>query len=143
MHAWLKRLEKLTVGITGIVTHMTLKTYPSSKVWGGTIVYNATYQDRLMQAFANYQQDGQKDVNSALISYLLINNGTLLLTLVYLDDTEKPKAFQPFYDIPAIKDDTKIYNNLIEIIDQPLPQGVPRFGLVFERDYKPALTIVR
>ena len=66
----------------GIVTHMTLKTYPIGRVWGGQVLYNETYQDDIMNAFATYQQAGQLDTKSATITYMYLNNGTISVTLV-------------------------------------------------------------
>ena len=66
----------------GIVTHMTLKAYPAGMVWGGTISYNESHQDALMNAFAEYQHVGQLDQSTATITYMFINNGTLAVTLV-------------------------------------------------------------
>lgn len=105
---------------------MTLKAYPAGRVWGGTITYNETYQDALMNAFAEYQQVGQLDRNTATITYMLVNNGTLEVTLVYFGSVLRPDAFQPFYNIPALADVTRLHDNLTDLIDQPLGQGVPR-----------------
>lgn len=93
----------------GIVTHVTLKTYPLGKVWGGTIIYSNDYRDQLMRAFATYQVSGQLDIKSALIAYLAVTNDTAFVTLYYLDAVERPEAFEPFYAIPALQDTTKIH----------------------------------
>ena len=110
----------------GIVTHMTLKAYPAGMVWGGTISYNESHQDALMNAFAEYQHVGQLDQSTATITYMFINNGTLAVTLVCFGSVQRPGAFQPFYDIPALSDLTKLHDNFTDLIDQPLNQGVPR-----------------
>lgn len=105
---------------------MTLRTFPAGRVWGGVISYNESHQDALMNAFAEYQHIGQLDQSTATITYMLINNGTLAVTLVYFGSVERPSAFQPFYDIPALSDLTTLHDNLTDLIDQPLNQGVPR-----------------
>ena len=110
----------------GIVTHMTLKTYPAGRVWGGTISYNESHQDALMNAFAEYQHAGQLDQSTSTITYMFIINGTLAVTLVYFGSVQRPGAFQPFYDIPALSDLTTLHDNLTDLIDEPLNQGVPR-----------------
>ena len=105
---------------------MTVKAYPAGKVWGGTISYDESQQDALMNAFAEYQQVGQLDRNTATITYMLVNNGTIAATLVYFGTVHRPDAFQPFYNIPALSDLTKLHDNFTDLIDQPLNQGVPR-----------------
>lgn len=105
---------------------MTLKAYAAGKVWGGVITYNESRQDALMNAFAEYQHVGQLDRSTATITYMLVNNGTLAVTLVYFGSVQRPDAFQPFYDIPALSDLTRLHDNLTDLIDQPLDQGVPR-----------------
>jgi hypothetical protein len=110
---------------------MTLKTYPVGPVWGGLIVYNSSYTSALMNAFALYGQDGQLDTNSAVITYMGINNNTLLLTLVYFGSIERPVVFQPFYNIPAIFDLTRQHDNFTDLIDQQADAVVPRYVITY------------
>ena len=69
-----------------------------------------------MRAFATYQASGQLDTKSALIAYLAITNNTAFVTLYYLDATERPEAFKPFYDIPALQDTTRIHDRFSDIM---------------------------
>ncbi|KAF2180129.1 bifunctional solanapyrone synthase [Zopfia rhizophila CBS 207.26] len=111
----------------GIVTHITLATYPVGKVWGGTLVYTNDQRDALMRAFSTHQRQGQLDTNSALLSYMGITNNTIYVNLVYLDGVDHPKSFQPFYDIPKIADTTAIHDNFTDLIKAGVDLVVPRW----------------
>jgi hypothetical protein len=81
-----------------------------------------------MLAFAEYQRTGQLDRDSALLSYMGINNNTLYVTVVHLNTTElRPAAFQAFYDIPNIYDSTGIHANFNDLISQQIDLVVPRW----------------
>ncbi|KAL6702551.1 hypothetical protein ACN47E_001548 [Coniothyrium glycines] len=114
----------------GIVTHVTLKTYPLGKVWGGTIVYYGAFRDELMRAFAIYQRQGQLDQNSAVLSYLAINNATAYVSLAYTAPVERPAVFAPFYNISGatiVADTTGIKDNYSSLFDQDIDRVVPRW----------------
>ncbi|KAF1843187.1 bifunctional solanapyrone synthase [Cucurbitaria berberidis CBS 394.84] len=114
----------------GIITHITMKTFPLGKVWGGTIVYTGDFRDELMQAFATYQQNGQRDTKSAVLSYLAINNATAYVSLIYLDPVERPAAFEPFYNITGatiVADTTAIHDSFSSVIAADIDRVVPRW----------------
>lgn len=114
----------------GIVTHVTLCTYPLGKIWGGPLIYTNDQRDAVMRALHSYQKSGQLDTNSAVLPYLFINNNTIQLTLVYLRETsQRPAAFQPFYDIPMISDLTKTYDKFSDLVRSPVNLVVPRWTL--------------
>ncbi|KAF2473017.1 bifunctional solanapyrone synthase [Lindgomyces ingoldianus] len=111
----------------GITTHVTLRTYPLSKAWGGTLVYTNEYRDQLMEALTIYQHSGQLDTKSALLAYLGINNNTAYVSLVYLDAVRRPQAFKPFYDIPSVVDTTRFYDKFGDILAEQVDRVVPRW----------------
>ncbi|KAF2197572.1 bifunctional solanapyrone synthase [Delitschia confertaspora ATCC 74209] len=113
----------------GIVTRMTLKTYPVGKVWGGQVIYNNTlYQDDLMRACAEYQKNGQSDKDTAMLTYLVTSNKTVFATYVHMGGKERPEAFKPFFDIPVLVDSTKLYDNFTALInDNVVDTVVPRW----------------
>ncbi|PQE03940.1 6-hydroxy-D-nicotine oxidase protein [Rutstroemia sp. NJR-2017a BVV2] len=111
----------------GIITHATLRTYEVKRVWGGSIIYSNEYRDQLMLAFAAYQRSGQLDRNSALLSYMGINNNTIYVTMIHLNATERPAAFQPFYEIPNVYDGTGLQDNFTAVISQQMDLVVPRW----------------
>ena len=96
---------------------MTLQTYPVGKVWGGLVIYNNSYQDQIMSAFASYQQKGQLDKDSAVLTYLAINNQTVFATYIHFGNTSKPAAFNDFYAIPSVEDQTTLYDNFTDLLD--------------------------
>ena len=111
----------------GIVTHVTMKTFPLEKVWGGALVFTNDHRDDIMRAFSAYQNSGQLDGKSAVLPYMGLNNDTTYILLAYLDAVERPKAFQPFYDLPAIFDGTQIYDNYMDLISGTIDFVVPRW----------------
>jgi hypothetical protein len=111
----------------GIVTRVTMRTYALGKVWGGAMIYTNQYRDDVMSAFATYQNYGQLDPKSALISYMGISNDTLYVILAYLDAVERPESFAPFYDIPCIYDGTRMHDNFTDLIREDVDRVVPRW----------------
>lgn len=111
------------------MTHVTLRTYPVGKVWGGALVYNNDNRDKIMQAFAAYQQSGQLDEKSAIISYLGVTNDTNYVILVYLDSVERPSAFDSFYAIPQIFDGTRLHDNFTSLLNEQVDRVVHRWTL--------------
>jgi hypothetical protein len=109
---------------------MTLKTYPSGKVWGGLVVYNATlYQDHIMAAFATYQKEGQvSNKDTAMLTYVGMNNNTIFATYVAYGTTTRPEAFQPFFDIPTLADTTSEHDTFLGLTEaNPVNFAVPRW----------------
>ncbi|KAL8704810.1 MAG: hypothetical protein Q9201_002042 [Fulgogasparrea decipioides] len=120
----------------GITTHITTKAYPMGAVWGGLRVWNATQLDAVSDAFAEYQRVGQLDTKSSVIPDLVTTNGTLFITLIYFGPiTSPPAAFKPFYDIPAVSDNSGPHPNFLDLISVGPPQVVPRFSYGFSNLY--------
>lgn len=111
----------------GIVTHVTMRTFPLEKVWGGALVFTNDDRDDILRALSTYQNSGQLDAKSAVLLYMGLNNDTTYIILVYLDEVEKPEAFQPFYDIPSIYDGTRVYDSFMDLISEDLNLVVPRW----------------
>lgn len=93
------------------------------KVWGGIILYDGDQQDNIMRAFAEYQSTGQLDRKSALMSYVGVNNKTIVLVLAYLDEVERPAAFNAFYNITSLQDTTGTKNSFTELVNAPESPG--------------------
>ncbi|KAH7115001.1 bifunctional solanapyrone synthase [Dendryphion nanum] len=129
----------------GIITHMTLKTYPSGKVWGGLVIYNATlYQDQLMAAFATYQKDGQiSNKDTAMLTYVGINNQTVFATYITYGATSRPAALQPFFDIPIVYDGTTTYDSFMALTEANVVDFVvPRWTYAMTNIYLDNATYV-
>ncbi|KAK5625854.1 hypothetical protein RRF57_001570 [Xylaria bambusicola] len=115
----------------GIVSHLNFKTYPiADKVWGGAVTYSTKYSADFMAAIAEYQLNGQKDTNSALLPYIAVGNDTILATFSYLDGIDNPDAFAPFYRIPNTSDTTQVLNSFYELASGSLP-SLPRLRSSF------------
>jgi hypothetical protein len=123
---------------------MTLKTYSASKVWGGLVVYSTLYQDQLMNAFATYQNDGQiSNKDTAMLTYVGINNQTIFATYVAYGATSRPAALQPFFDIPATFDGTAAHNSFTELTEaNPVDFVVPRWTYAMTNIYLDNATYV-
>ncbi|KAI4209164.1 MAG: hypothetical protein LQ351_007880 [Letrouitia transgressa] len=120
----------------GITTHITTKAYPMGAVWGGLRTWNASQLDAVSDAFAEYQRVGQLDTRSSVIPDLVPTNGTLFITFIYFGpSTTRPAAFDPFYQIPAIADNSKQHPNFLDLISIGPPQVVPRFSYGFSNLY--------
>ncbi|KAI0199504.1 oxidase/Diels-Alderase [Astrocystis sublimbata] len=111
----------------GIVTHITQRTFSVDKVWGGVMVFPGNASTQFMEAMAEYQAKGQHDTHSVVLPYIGINNDTIISTFAYLKDVERPDVFKPFYDIPAIADQTMIWGNYASFCNSSIDFAVPRW----------------
>ncbi|KAI0339141.1 FAD-binding domain-containing protein [Trametopsis cervina] len=87
----------------GIVTHVTLKTYPQGPVWGGTIVYNTTYTDRLVAAVANFSANATDSQCELYFGFQWANNSLAMFAKIYYNASEPaPGVFDELLAIPAV-----------------------------------------
>ncbi|KAI1462947.1 oxidase/Diels-Alderase [Daldinia caldariorum] len=111
----------------GIVTHITQRTYPMGKVWGGLVQFPGNSSKQFMAAMAEYQAKGQLDTKSAILPYVGINNDSIIATFVYLDGVVRPDAFKPFFQLPILADYTQVFDNFYEFANIDIPYAVPRW----------------
>lgn len=69
-------------------------------IWYQVGVYSNDLAPNILDAFAKWQESGASDVKSTVA--LIIGLETTTLGLIYSAPAEKPPAFSPFYDIPAL-----------------------------------------
>ena len=70
-------------------------------VWYQVAAYTNDQVPAILDAFAQWQNDGASDVKSTVA--LIIGLESTTLGLIYSAAAEKPKAFAPFYDLtPAV-----------------------------------------
>ena len=120
----------------GVTTHITTKAYPMGAVWGGLRQWNGSRIDEVADAFAEYQRVGQLDTKSSVIADLVPTNGTLYVTLIYFAPVNStPAAFDAFYKIPAVADNSKLHPNFLDLISVGPAQVVPRFSYGFSNLY--------
>lgn len=96
------------------------------KVWGGLVEFPGNYSKQFMAAMVEYQALGQLDTKSAILPYIGINNDTILATFVYYDGVDHPDAFKSFFEIPAIADNTQVFDSFYEFANVDIPYAVPR-----------------
>ena len=120
----------------GLTTHITTRTYPMGAVWGGLRQWNGSQIDQVAEAFAEYQRVGQLDTKSSVIADLVPTNDTLYVTLIYFAPVNStPAAFDAFYKIPAVADNSKLHPNFLDLISVGPAQVVPRFSYGFSNFY--------
>ena len=105
-------------------------------VWGGLRQWNGSQIDEVADAFAEYQRAGQLDTKSSVIADLVPTNDTLYVTLIYFAPVNStPAAFDAFYKIPAVADNSKLHPNFLDLISVGPAQVVPRFSYGFSNLY--------
>lgn len=120
----------------GVTTHITTKAFPMGAVWGGLRQWNGSQINEVADAFAEYQRVGQLDTKSSVIADLVPTNDTLYVTLIYFAPINStPAAFDAFYRIPAVADNSKLHPNFLDLISVGPAQGVPRFSYGFSNLY--------
>lgn len=62
-------------------------------------IYTTEQVPALLDAFAEWQENGALDLKSTVA--LIVGLESATLGLIYSAPAEKPAAFAPFYDIPA------------------------------------------
>ncbi|KAF2647653.1 putative FAD-binding oxidoreductase [Lophiostoma macrostomum CBS 122681] len=98
--------------IFGIVTEVTLKTYPMGQVWGGVRTYSLTQFHNVVKAYYEFQSSPDKSPYANLIVLISPTNSTIgiLVSMVYLKPEQGPKAFAAFDSLNASFDSTGIKN---------------------------------
>ena len=120
----------------GVTTHITTKAFPMGAVWGGLRQWNGSQINEVADAFAEYQRVGQLDTKSSVIADLVPTNDTLYVTLIYFAPVNStPAAFDTFYKIPAVADNSKLHPNFLDLISVGPAQVVPRFSYGFSNLY--------
>ncbi|KAM7200339.1 hypothetical protein V8F20_005316 [Naviculisporaceae sp. PSN 640] len=111
----------------GIVTALTLVTYPDMQVWGGVKTYDMKDLPALYAAMLRYQSVRDKDpyANLMLQGFITSTSAVVVLNLIYLGPKESPPAFAPFYGINATSDSTKI-SSFTEFLATQGPVNFPR-----------------
>ena len=85
---------------------------------------------------SEYQRVGQLDIEFSVIADLIPINNTLYVTLIYFAPVNStPAAFDAFYEIPAVADDSKLHPNFLDLISVGPAQVVPRFSYGFSNLY--------
>lgn len=85
----------------GVVTRFELNTIPDNGIWYQLASYPTHEATNILTAFAQWQNDGGHDTKATVI--LSISLDVALLGLVYLEHSDMPDAFAPFYRIDPLQ----------------------------------------
>ncbi|KAJ3780791.1 hypothetical protein GGU10DRAFT_278748 [Lentinula aff. detonsa] len=115
----------------GIVTKFTLKTYPQTEVWGGSIIYSGTEFASVSAAVLNYTSNN-KDIKTGIQCTFATLQGQIVLkdiimaNLFYDAPAPAPGIFDSFLLIPSISSDigARSYLSLIQSANTNLTAGV-------------------
>ncbi|KIK94710.1 hypothetical protein PAXRUDRAFT_11879 [Paxillus rubicundulus Ve08.2h10] len=109
----------------GIVTKFTLRTFPQSLVWGGTLIMDETGIDPLIDATQNFI-DTNHDPKAVIITiYGYLFGSQIAMSLLFYDGPNPPKGiFNDFLKIEAYQDvGTRSYLSLIQSPPVSLSSG--------------------
>lgn len=115
----------LTGLFQGIVTRFTTNTVSIQQVWGGVLVFTIDQMPDVFQAYYEYQATPNKDLYANLALNLAPNNGSVILTLVYLKPVERPDAYNPFYSLTPAFEQTG-FMTLHELMGSFASTDIPR-----------------
>ncbi|KAG2065901.1 FAD-binding domain-containing protein [Suillus decipiens] len=110
----------------GIVTRVTLKTYPQSLIWGGTIAYSQDQWEAVNSAIVNFGANVTDPKASIYNSYSYISGVAAMSTILFYDAPTMPEGiFDEFSSIPDIEKDisTRSYVDLIRSVESNLTSG--------------------
>ncbi|KAG2064933.1 FAD-binding domain-containing protein [Suillus decipiens] len=110
----------------GIVTRVTLKTYPQSLIWGGLITYSQDEWEGVNSAIVNFSANVTDPKASIYNSYSLISGVAAMSTILFYDAPTMPEGiFNEFLSIPDIEKDisTRSYVDLIRSVESNLTSG--------------------
>ncbi|KAI3337024.1 FAD binding domain protein [Xylariaceae sp. AK1471] len=105
----------------GVVTRFDVKTFPSSKVYGGLSIFKPQYLDDFVNAAASYSVigGGSDDINASYNPSVQIDvstgNLTLLSWCAYQGSDPNPAAFANFSRIPTLSSNNKVMSSLADL----------------------------
>lgn len=115
----------------GIVTRFDMDSYPTGDLWGGMMVYNATEEDALVQAYYNLATSPNPDPKASSWLVFGYRGGTFLMGTepIYTDAVAFP---QPLQEITSIANLSAVvgFTNMSALVTQTLsPEQIrSRFG---------------
>ncbi|KAF9225356.1 FAD-binding domain-containing protein [Gyrodon lividus] len=109
----------------GIVTKFTLRTFPQSLVWGGTLIMDDTGIDRLVDATQNFIENNHDPKAAIITSYGYLLGSQIAFSLIFYDGPKPPKGlFDDFLKIEAHQDvGTRSYLSLVQSSPVSLSSG--------------------
>ncbi|KAG2747521.1 FAD-binding domain-containing protein [Suillus brevipes Sb2] len=111
----------------GIVTRVTVKTYPQSQVWGGRISYSLDQWEGASSAIANFWANATDPKASIYNTYNYISGVAEISTILFYDAPTCPEGmFDEFLSVPHIEKDisTRSYVSLVQSLPLNVTSGL-------------------
>lgn len=111
----------------GIVTRVTLNTYPQSKVWGGLITYSQDQWEEVSLAIANFGANVTDPKAFVYNSFSYISGVAQVLSILFYDAPTCPDGiFDEFLSIHHLDTDisTRSYISIIQFLDSDITAGL-------------------
>ncbi|KAG1749034.1 FAD dependent oxidoreductase [Suillus paluster] len=102
----------------GIVTYFTLKTYPQSQVWGGSLAYSQDQLKAVNAAVANFTANVTDPKASVYSTYNYVSGSPILSSALFYDAPTYPDGiFDDFLTIPNIGKDisTRTFASMVDV----------------------------
>ncbi|KAG1717771.1 FAD dependent oxidoreductase [Suillus paluster] len=102
----------------GIVTYFTLKTYPQSQIWGGSLVYTEDQVGAINAAVANFTVNVLDPKASIYSTYNYVNGSSILSSALFYDAPTPPDGmFDDFSAIPNIEEtlSTRTFASMVDV----------------------------
>ncbi|KAJ8496445.1 hypothetical protein ONZ45_g12439 [Pleurotus djamor] len=114
------------VGIIGIVTRFTLKTFPQTQVWGGVITYSALRLDDVSAAVNAFSASVTDPKAAIITNYNFVLGQPGIAHIMFYDGPSPPSGiFDDFMDIPHVTQDvsTRSFLSLIQSVPAGATSG--------------------
>ncbi|KAG1762038.1 FAD-binding domain-containing protein [Suillus occidentalis] len=111
----------------GIVTRVTVKTYPQSQVWGGRISYALDQWEGASSAIANFWANATDPKAAIYNTYNYISEVAEISTILFYDAPTCPEGmFDEFLSVPHIEKDisTRSYVSLVQSLPLNVTSGL-------------------
>ncbi|KAI9437960.1 FAD-binding domain-containing protein [Lactarius indigo] len=110
----------------GIVTKLTVKSYPQGQVWGGAIVYGPDQLDAVKNAVAEFTSKVTDTKASLNTAFAYTSGGIVSTTLIFYDGPSRPSGiFDNFLSIPNQQTnvDTRSFTEFVKAASSATPPG--------------------
>ncbi|ESK94352.1 hypothetical protein Moror_8217 [Moniliophthora roreri MCA 2997] len=92
----------------GVVTRLTLKTFPQGQVWGGQITYTSRHLDAVTAAVAKFTSTVTDPKANILTAYNVLLGQVVVSQLLFYDAPNPPPGmFDDFLTVPSLTTDVK------------------------------------
>ncbi|KAG2356648.1 FAD dependent oxidoreductase [Suillus spraguei] len=110
----------------GIVTRVTVKTYPQGQVWGGLVTYSSSQLEQASSAIINFGANVNDPKASTYNTYSFADGVTTMSSVLFYDAPTCPEGmFDDFLNAPHIFQDisTRSYLSLVQVLPLNITSG--------------------